>query len=102
LARRNDGHDRNPPVRRSQLPHRTRNLTKLAKATGTIRQALYTALSENGNPTLETLLKVLAAVGIRLKCEVGAARAAWQRSSKQRIASAEWQLVGGMTSGGAM
>ena len=55
---------------------RSEGMTKLAKATGINRQALYTALSENGNPTLETLLKVLAALGIRLKCEVGAARAA--------------------------
>ena len=55
---------------------RSEGMTKLAKATGINRQALYTALSENGNPTLETLLKVLAALGIRLKCEVGEARAA--------------------------
>ncbi len=55
---------------------RSEGMTKLAKTTGINRQALYTALSENGNPTLETLLKVLAALGIRLKCEVGEARAA--------------------------
>ena len=55
---------------------RSEGMTKLANATGINRQALYTALSENGNPTLETLLKVLAALGIRLKCEVGEARAA--------------------------
>lgn len=55
---------------------RSEGMTKLAKATGINRQALYTALSENGNPTLETLLKVLAALGIKLKCEVDVARAA--------------------------
>ena len=44
-------------------------MTKLAAKTGVNRQALYTALSENGNPTLETLLKVLAAMGVRLRCE---------------------------------
>lgn len=55
---------------------RSEGMTKLAKATGINRQALYTALSENGNPTLETLLKVLSALGIRLKCEVDGARAA--------------------------
>lgn len=54
---------------------RSEGMTKLAKATGINRQALYTALSENGNPTLETLLKVLTALGIRLKCEVDVARA---------------------------
>ena len=48
---------------------RSEGMTKLAAKTGVNRQALYTALSENGNPTLETLLKVLAAMGVRLRCE---------------------------------
>jgi probable addiction module antidote protein len=48
---------------------RSEGMTKLAKKTGVNRQALYTALSESGNPTLETLLKVMTALGIRLKCE---------------------------------
>ena len=49
---------------------RSEGMTKLAKKTGVNRQALYTALSADGNPTLETLLKVMTALGIRLKCEV--------------------------------
>lgn len=48
---------------------RSEGMTSLARKTGVNRQALYTALSENGNPTLETLLKVMTALGIRLKCE---------------------------------
>ena len=48
---------------------RSKGMTKLAEKTGVNRQALYTALSENGNPTLETLLKVMTALGVRLKCE---------------------------------
>lgn len=48
---------------------RSEGMTKLAAKTGVNRQALYTALSENGNPTLETLLKVMTALGLRLKCE---------------------------------
>ena len=48
---------------------RSEGMTKIAAKAGVNRQALYTALSENGNPTLETLLKVLAALGVRLKCE---------------------------------
>ena len=48
---------------------RSEGMTKIAEKTGVNRQALYTALSENGNPTLETLLKVMTALGIRLKCE---------------------------------
>lgn len=48
---------------------RSEGMTKIAAKTGINRQALYTALSENGNPTLETLLKVMSALGVRLKCE---------------------------------
>lgn len=55
---------------------RSQGMTKLAAKTGVNRQALYTALSENGNPTLETLLKVLAAMGVRLRCETAKAAAA--------------------------
>ena len=55
---------------------RSQGMTKLAAMTGVNRQALYTALSENGNPTLETLLKVLAAMGVRLRCEPAEAAAA--------------------------
>ena len=55
---------------------RSEGMTGIAAKTGVNRQALYTALSENGNPTLETLLKVMAALGVRLKCEIDVAEAA--------------------------
>ncbi len=55
---------------------RSEGMTKMAARTGVNRQALYTALSENGNPTLETLLKVTSALGIKLKCEIDLASAA--------------------------
>ncbi len=55
---------------------RSAGMTKLAAKTGVNRQALYTALGGNGNPTLETLLKVTSALGIRLKCEIDLAKAA--------------------------
>ena len=54
---------------------RSEGMTGIAAKTGVNRQALYTALSENGNPTLETLLKVMAALGVRLKCEIDVAEA---------------------------
>jgi probable addiction module antidote protein len=37
------------------------------------RQVLYNALSENGNPTLETLLAVLSALGLELPVQKRAA-----------------------------
>lgn len=54
---------------------RSEGMTALARKTGVNRQALYTALSENGNPTLDTLLKVMAALGMRLKVESDSAKA---------------------------
>lgn len=45
---------------------RSKGMTDLARKTGLGRQALYTALSADGNPTLETLMTVLTALGLRL------------------------------------
>ena len=42
---------------------------KIAQEAGISREALYRALSPKGNPTLNTLLAVLAAVGMRLSVE---------------------------------
>jgi probable addiction module antidote protein len=55
---------------------RSEGMSRIAAESGVNRQALYTALSEDGNPTLDTLLKVFAALGIRLRCEKEVARAA--------------------------
>ncbi len=48
---------------------RSKGMTEISKRTGVGRQALYTALSENGNPTLETLTAVLASLGLRLSVQ---------------------------------
>ncbi|WP_225204481.1 addiction module antidote protein [Novosphingobium huizhouense] len=45
---------------------RSRGMTEIARKTGLGRQALYAALSETGNPTLETLTAVLDALGFEL------------------------------------
>ena len=52
---------------------RSQGMTEIAKKTGLGRQALYTALSENGNPTLETLTTVLGAIGLELTVQKKAA-----------------------------
>jgi probable addiction module antidote protein len=48
---------------------RARGMSSIAEATGIKRQALYRAFSEDGNPTLETMLKVLPALGLRMRFE---------------------------------
>jgi probable addiction module antidote protein len=45
---------------------RARGMSALAAETGFKRQQLYRALSEDGNPTLDTLTRVLRALGLRL------------------------------------
>jgi len=46
-----------------------RQMAKVARDAGVTRESLYRATSEIGNPTLETLDSVLAAVGIKIKFE---------------------------------
>ncbi len=52
---------------------RSKGMSEIAKKSGLGRQALYNALSENGNPTLETLLAVLGALGLELRVQKRAA-----------------------------
>lgn len=52
---------------------RSKGMTEVAKRSGLGRQALYNALSENGNPTLETLVAVLSALGLELTVQKRAA-----------------------------
>jgi probable addiction module antidote protein len=49
---------------------RARGMSTVAGETGLSRQSLYTALSATGNPTLETVLKVLDALGLKLTAKV--------------------------------
>ena len=53
-------------VIRAVLKHvaRTKNMSALARDTGLNRGNLYEALSEDGNPTLATLLKVTFFIGV--------------------------------------
>jgi probable addiction module antidote protein len=52
---------------------RSKGMSEIAKKSGLGRQALYNALSENGNPTLETLTAVLGALGLELTVQKKAA-----------------------------
>jgi probable addiction module antidote protein len=45
---------------------RAKGMTRLAKASGLAREQLYKSLSEDGNPTLTTVLAVIKALGLEL------------------------------------
>jgi probable addiction module antidote protein/putative addiction module killer protein len=45
---------------------RSEGMTEISRRTGLGRQALYTALSEQGNPTLDTVTSIISSLGLRL------------------------------------
>ncbi|KAF1079581.1 MAG: hypothetical protein GQF41_4139 [Candidatus Rifleibacterium amylolyticum] len=48
---------------------RAKGMTKVAKAAGLSRESLYKALSGERSPGLDTILKVIKALGIKLHAE---------------------------------
>ena len=52
---------------------RSKGMSEIARKAGVGRQGLYNALSENGNPTLETLVAVLSVLGLELTVQKRAA-----------------------------
>ncbi len=50
---------------------RARGMTQLARDTGLGRESLYKALSGEGNPSFETILKVTRALGLRITVAQG-------------------------------
>ncbi|MGI8894132.1 MAG: addiction module antidote protein [Casimicrobiaceae bacterium] len=48
---------------------RARGMTQVAHDAGLSRESLYKALSQNGNPSFATVLKVARALGVRLHAQ---------------------------------
>ena len=48
---------------------RSKGMTKLAREAGVTREALYTSLSANGNPSFITVLNILRSLGIVLQAQ---------------------------------
>jgi len=46
---------------------RAGNMSRLAREAGMSREGLYKALSESGNPTFTTVMRVTRALGMRLR-----------------------------------
>lgn len=46
---------------------RAKGMAKIAKKAGLGRESLYKALSKGGNPKIETVVKVVHALGLKLK-----------------------------------
>lgn len=52
---------------------RAKGMTQLARDTGLGRESLYKALSPSGNPEFATVMKVVAALGLRLHATTASA-----------------------------
>ncbi len=50
---------------------RARGMTEVARRAGLGRESLYKALSMDGNPQLDTILRVMQALGLRLHATTG-------------------------------
>ena len=48
---------------------RAKGMSKVARDAGLSRESLYKALSQSGNPSLETVLRVARALGLRLHAQ---------------------------------
>lgn len=49
---------------------RARGMTEIARQTGLSRESLYRALSDEGNPSLDTALRVVSALNVRLTATI--------------------------------
>ena len=49
---------------------RAQNMTLLARHVGMSREGLYKALSENGNPSFATIMRITRALGMQLRITV--------------------------------
>ena len=46
---------------------KAQNMSRLAREIGMTREGLYKALSENGNPTFATVMRITRALGMQLR-----------------------------------
>jgi probable addiction module antidote protein len=54
---------------------RAKGMSQLARDTGLAREGLYKALSADGNPEFATIMKVIKALGLKLRADVSHALA---------------------------
>lgn len=77
---------------------RSRSMSKVAEKTGLTRASLYKALAETGNPSLDTAMRVLTALGLTIEIKPVTAMAsasrrgaktggAAKRSARSRVAA---------------
>lgn len=64
---------------------RAQGMTEVAGSAGLSRESLYRSLSERGNPSFATVMKVLTAMGIRLRAELVSLEAPHSAASDSEV-----------------
>jgi probable addiction module antidote protein len=61
--------DGNPAFIAASIGHvaKAKGMSQIARETGLSRESLYRALSDDGNPELSTMTKVMRALGMRIQ-----------------------------------
>lgn len=67
---------------------RARGMTAMAKETGITREALYRALSKDGRPEFNTIIKVLKSFGLRLAVRPAKNPATRPKTKRKALVSA--------------
>lgn len=63
---------------------RAKGIAQIAEETGLAREQLYRSFSDNGNPTLKTLLAVMKALGVELSAQPAARSPGTRRSTAKK------------------
>lgn len=66
---------------------RARNMSKLARDTGLTRMGLYKALAGDGNPSLDTAMRVMTSLGIRIEIVKASPKPAAKKRMKAKAAA---------------
>jgi len=64
---------------------RARGMTGIARDTGLAREALYRALSEGGNPSFDTVLRVAKSLGVRFVATPADTKAPRKPAREKRV-----------------
>jgi probable addiction module antidote protein len=68
---------------------RAQGMQSIAKATGLSREGLYQALSGKGNPSFDTMLKVMGAIGVELRPKATVAELVKKKPGRHGVSNAK-------------
>ncbi len=87
LAAAAEGNDAAHFARALGTVARARSMSKLARDTGLTREGLYKSLSGDGNPSLDTAMRVIASLGMKIAVVCDTKPATKAKRAKPKVAA---------------